>query len=230
MRVAALNDVHGNLPALDAVLRELAFERVDRIVFGGDLAAGPFPRETVEIAGNLPHAEFVRGNADRYMVEVAEGRAEPQGLVDDWAVAQLGPEHLDFLRSFEPAISLDGVLYCHATPHADEPIFTERSPDERVRALLGHVEERTVVVGHTHMQFDRVVDGIRVVNAGSVGLPYGTTNACWALVVDGEPQLRETPYPREAVTASAYEKLEPFLTETSRDEATEFFERQAAAG
>ena len=230
MRVAALCDVHGNLPALEAVLAELRSLDVDRIVCGGDVVAGPYPQDCLDRLRGV-EAVFVRGNADRYLVEMHDGtRVAEGGLIDEWVVTQLEPQHVEFLRSFEPTISLDGVLYCHATPQGDEPIFTERSPDERVRELLGDVEERTVVVGHTHMQFDRVVDGIRVLNAGSVGLPYGTANACWALVVDGEPQLRETPYPREAVSLSPYAKLEPFLTETPREEAIAFFESQAAAG
>jgi len=230
MRVAALYDVHGNLPALHAVLQEVAYDAVDEIVFGGDVAAGPFPRDTLEHAGNMLNARYVRGNADRYIVETFDGDREPQGLVDDWVVAQLEPMHVEFLRSFEPALSLDGVLYCHATPHADEPIFTAITPDERVRELLGEVGERTILCGHTHMQFDRSVDGIRVVNAGSVGFAFGTPNACWALVVDGEPQLRETPYPRELLQYSEYGQLDKFLDPPPAERMLEFYEAQAAAG
>ena len=90
------------------------------------------------------------------------------------------------------------VCFCHATPHADDPIFTRITPTEEVRELLGEIEQRVVVCGHTHMQFDRDVDGIRVVNAGSVGMPYGTTEACWALLDGGDVQLRRTPYDLEA--------------------------------
>jgi putative phosphoesterase len=229
VRVAALNDVHGNLPALQAVLAEMAFERIDLIVFGGDLAAGPFPRETVVYAGNLPNARFVRGNADRYLVEAFDGAVFEGGLVDTWAAAQLEREHRDFLESFEPTVSVDGVLYCHATPQDDETIFTRITPDDRLRALMEGVEERVVVCGHTHVQFDRGVDDLRVVNAGSVGLAYGTPNACWAILDGGEVELRETSYDRELLRLSEYDKVDVFLRETSAEEATAFFESQAAS-
>jgi putative phosphoesterase len=230
VRIAALYDVHGNLPALDAVLAEVDRERVDLLVFGGDVAAGPFPRETIERLVELPGARFVRGNADRVMVEIFDGEREVEGgLIDEWAVGQLERRHRDFLASFEPTVSAGGALFCHATPHDDEPIFTRVSPDERVRALLGEVDERLVVCGHTHMQFDRTVEGIRVVNAGSVGLPYGTTEACWAIVEDGDVELRRTAYDREALRRSGFAKVGDFLEEHSEEEAIEFFEAQAAS-
>jgi putative phosphoesterase len=229
VRVAAVNDVHGNRPALEAVLAELERDPVDLIVFGGDVAAGPFPRETIErLIALQDGARFVRGNADRVMVEIFDGEREPEvGLIDTWAVSELDRRHRDFLASFEPTVTVGDTLFCHATPHDDEPIFTRVSPDDRVRALLGDVEERLVVCGHTHMQFDRTVDGIRVVNAGSVGLPYGTTKACWAIVADGEVELRRTAYDREAVRRSAYAMVDAFLDEHTEEEAIEFFERQA---
>ena len=196
MRLAALCDVHGNLPALDAVLDDLARDPVDAIVFGGDLAAGLLPRETIALARSLENVRFVRGNADRELVEMCDGKREPEseGLADAWTVSQLGRDEREFLASFEPVVVLDGVCFCHATPHDDTPIFTRVTPDDRVRALIGDIDQRVVVCGHTHMQFDRTVDGIRVVNAGSVGMPYGTTDACWALVADGEVELRRTTY------------------------------------
>ena len=165
------------------------------------------------------------------MVEIFDGAPVPEGaLVDEWAVGQLDRSHRDFLASFEPTVRAAGALFCHATPHDDMPIFTRRSSDERVRALLGDVPEPLVVCGHTHMQFERVVDAVRVVNAGSVGLSYGTTDACWAIVEDGEVELRRTPYDRDALRRSAYPKLDAFLEPASEEEAIAFFERHAAAG
>jgi putative phosphoesterase len=229
VRAAALYDVHGNLPALEAVLAEVGRDPPDVIVFGGDVAAGPFPRETIERLLELPGARFVQGNADRVMVEIFDSRRAVEGdLIDKWAVEQLDRRHRDFLASFEPTVTVAGALFCHATPHGDEPIFTRVSPEERVRGLLGEVGECLVVCGHTHMQFDRDVAGIRVVNAGSVGLPYGTTEACWAVVEDGEVELRRTRYDRAALRRSAYAKVDAFLEEHSEQEAIEFFESQAA--
>jgi putative phosphoesterase len=238
--VAALYDVHGNLPALEAVLAEVELEGLDLVVFGGDLAAGLLPRETIEAAMAVPNARFVRGNADRELVEIHDGTRESRSpLVDSWIVAQLERRHRDFLDSFEPTIVADGVLYCHATPDDDEPIFTRVTPEARVLSLLGDVRQRTVLCGHTHMQFDRTVGGIRVVNAGSVGMPYGTTDACWARVDGGEIELRRTPFDLEAAAsrlrASGHEQrdrliAENVLTSPSEDEAIEFFEGQTETG
>lgn len=230
MRVAALYDVHGNLPALEAVLVAVEAAGADLILFGGDVAAGPFPLETIELLRRIGGARFVRGNADRYMVEVFDGVSVPEGgLIDDWAVDQLDREHRDFLASFEPTLRVAGALFCHATPHDDMSIFTRESPDARVRALLGNITDSLVVCGHTHMQFDRTIDGVRIVNAGSVGLPYGTADACWALVEDGDVEFRHSLYDHSGLRRSSYAKLDAFLEEHSEEEAIEFFERQAAA-
>jgi putative phosphoesterase len=236
IRVAALNDVHGNLPALEAVLAEA--RDVDLIVFGGDVAAGMLPRETLDLLMSLENARFVQGNADRAMVEMFDGtrELEPEGVADEWAISQLDRARRDFLSSFEPTVSVDGVLFCHATPHDDETIFTRITPDETVRELLGDVDERVVVCGHTHMQFDRTVDGIRVANAGSVGMPYGTTDACWAVVENGNVELRRTPYDLEAAAerlrASGLKLRDVLIEENvlaspSEDEVIEIFERRA---
>ena len=187
MRVAALCDVHGNLPALEAVLAEVASLEVDRIVCGGDVVAGPFPRECLD---KLVEAEavFVRGNADRESPRAPEGTWE-------WIVGNLDPQSVAFLHELPQAVALGGVLYCHGSPRDDDEILTRDSSDERFRAALEGVEESLVVGGHTHVQFERVVDGIRFVNAGSVGIPYeGKQGAFW-LLVDGESvDFRQTPY------------------------------------
>jgi putative phosphoesterase len=237
VRVAALHDVHGNLPALEAVLADVERARVDQIVFGGDVAAGLLPAETIDRLMELRGARFVQGNADRILVELFDGgEAQEEGLIDEWCAAQLDRRRRDFLASFEPTVVIGDVCFCHATPHADDPIFTRISPDERVRELIGHIDQRLVVCGHTHMQFDRAVDGIRVVNAGSVGMPYGTTDACWALVDGIDVELRRTPYDLEAAAErlrasghSERERLiaENVLTTPSEDRVLGFFESQA---
>lgn len=234
MRVAALHDVHGNLPALEAVLADAERGRVDLIVFGGDVAAGLLPAETIDRLMKLDGVRFVQGNADRILVELFDGgETHEGGLIDEWCAAQLDRRRRDFLASFESTVVIGDVCFCHATPQADDPIFTRITPEDRVRELMGDVDQRVVVCGHTHMQFDRTVDGIRVVNAGSVGMPYGTTDACWALVEGSDVELRRTPYDLEAAAqrlrASGHshrERLiaENVLTSPSEDEATEFFE------
>jgi putative phosphoesterase len=225
MRIAALYDVHGNRPALEAVLAELEHEPVDEVVFGGDLTWGPQPRETLQLVRSVGNASYVRGNADR----------EP----DDWERSCLSEEEIAFLQSQAPTIELDGVLYCHATPRSDDEVVTPATPDERLAEILAGVEQRVVVAGHTHMQQNRMVGEVRFVNAGSVGLPYeGEIAAFWALLVDGEPELRKTPVDRERVVEAfrqsrwprAGEMLDERIVRTAtREEATRVLEGRASA-
>src|SRR5207248_873460 len=193
MNVAALYDVHGNLPALEAVLAELDEVSPDVIVFGGDVAAGGLPRETIDRLRSLEGARFVFGNCERDMLEGVPGP------ITGWASTQLDDDQQEFLRSFEPRVVLDGVLYCHSTPADDMPFVTILTPDEVAAELIGEVEQSTVVIGHSHSQFDRRLGELRLVNAGSVGMPYeDQPGAYWALVADGEPILRRTAYDLEA--------------------------------
>jgi putative phosphoesterase len=193
MRVAVLCDVHGNLPAVEAVLAEVAALEVDTIVCGGDVVAGPFPHECLQRLLDLD-AVFVRGNADRESPRASAGTW-------DWIAGNLDPLSVEFLRELPQAVPLGDVLYCHGSPRDDDEILTRVSPDERFRAALEGVQERLVVGGHTHVQFERVIDGIRFVNAGSVGIPYeGKQGAFWALLDGDDVDLRHTPY---AVGAAA---------------------------
>ncbi|HEX4929801.1 MAG TPA: metallophosphoesterase family protein [Gaiellaceae bacterium] len=222
MRVAVLCDVHGNLPALEAVLAEVASLDVDRIVCGGDVVAGPFPRECLERLLAL-EAVFVRGNGDR--------------TPGDWVAERLDPLTLEFLRELPIAVSVGGVLYCHGSPRSDEEILTRVSPEDRVRAALAGVDERVVVGGHTHVQYDRVVDGVRLVNAGSVGRPYeGRPGAFWALLDGEDVDLRHTPYAVEAaavaVRASGYPAADDvastLVDPEDPDEVSVYFESLAS--
>jgi predicted phosphodiesterase len=198
---------------------------VDEVVFGGDLTWGPQPHETLELVRSIENARFVRGNADR----------EP----DAWERSRLSEQEVAFLQGQPPEIERDGVLYCHATPRSDEEIVTPATPDERLREILAGVEQRVVVAGHTHMQQDRLVGDVRFVNAGSVGLPYeGEIAAFWALLVDGEPELRKTQVDHERVVAAfrqsrwprAAEMLDERIIRTAtREEATKVLEGRARA-
>jgi predicted phosphodiesterase len=203
VRVAALYDVHGNLPALEAVLEEVEREQPDAIVFGGDVIAGPMPRETFErVQGLGDRAHLIRGNADRIVLELRRGeRASGVGFADDWVGEQLTDEQADFLTALPLTVTLDvdglgRTCFCHATPRDDEEIFTERDSDETVTEMLDGTEEKTVVCGHTHMQLDRRVGPWRIVNAGSVGIAYGGLGAHWAML-GPDVDLRKTDYDRE---------------------------------
>jgi predicted phosphodiesterase len=243
MRVAALYDVEGNLPALEVVLAEVERELPDAIVVGGDIVTGPFPRETLDRLRSLEQAYFLRGNADRGVVEVTRGE-RPPGLSDDvvgalaWAGDQLSAEQIDFLAGLPQTLSLDvhglgPVCFCHATPRDDNELFTERTPDDAVAELLSCTADGTVVCGHTHMQFERRVGRWRVVNAGSVGVPWDNgPDPRWAML-GPDVVLRRTPLDQDGVAkrirASGWPGAEEFLADTrSRDEVLELFEQAAA--
>src|SRR6186713_2364781 len=188
MRVAALYDIHGNLPALEAVLAEVEREGVDAIVIGGDIASGPpQPREVVELVRSLPNGHAIRGNADRLRDPELAG---DEGL--GWLLEQLDEEQVEWVASLPFSVVLDDTLYVHATPQDDTTMVTELTTDEKLAGLLAEVGQRRVVAGHTHMQLERRVGETLFVNAGSVGWPYeGVPGAYWALVGD-EVELRRT--------------------------------------
>jgi putative phosphoesterase len=226
LTIPALYDVHGNLPALDAVLADIP-EDVP-IVVGGDVAAGPWPSETLERLQALgDRVHWIRGNADREVWQDARGLAPPE--MTDFVRARLSEEQLDFLRpqpltkTFEVE-GLGRVLFCHATPRNDEEILTRISPDERWAAALEGVDADVVVCGHTHVQFDRRIGGVRLVNAGSVGMPYeNEPGAYWALL-GPDVDLRRTPYVPGDIEATGWPVEMP---SAGPEEATELFERMS---
>jgi len=213
MRVAALYDIHGNLPALEAVLVEVERERVDAIVVGGDIASGPpQPREVVELVRSLPNAHCIRGNADRLRDREHAGE---EGL--EWLLSQLDEERIDWLEGLPFSVVLDDTLYVHSNPKDDTTMVTELTTDEKLAGLLEGVEQRRVVAGHTHMQLERRVGETLFVNAGSVGWPYeGTPGSYWAILDDGV-ELRHTDYDRERtaelVRASGHPRAEEIAAE-----------------
>jgi putative phosphoesterase len=225
MRVAALYDIHGNLPALDAVLQELGREGVDRIVIGGDVIPGPMSRESLERVLDLGvPTEFVRGNGE--VAVLAERAGTPSGVpeafrdVVRWSGQALTRAQADAIAGWPKTVTLrmpalGDVLFCHATPRDENEIFTKLTPDDRLRAILEGLDVALVICGHTHMQFDRTVGGIRVVNAGSVGMPFGAPGADWLLLGPGV-ELRHTVYDldaaAQAVRATSYPKAEDFAS------------------
>jgi putative phosphoesterase len=218
MRVAALADIHGNLPALEAVLAEVRREGVDCVVVCGDVASGPLPAQSIELLRALPNARFVRGNADRELVAEYDGAAS---RAPAWCAAQLSGEQRDFLDRFEATVALEAdglgrLLFCHGSPRSDREIITARTPDERLLEMIGDSEADVVVCGHTHMQFDRRLGARRVVNPGSVGMPYGQTGAHWAVLGVGI-ELRRTVYDLTAsasrIRESAWPEADAFARE-----------------
>jgi putative phosphoesterase len=180
MRVATLYDLHGNLRALEAVLQEIPDEAT--IVVGGDICAGgPHPSETLERLRALgEHVLWLRGNADRELTPGEEGLAPVE--VIEATRAALTNEQIAFLYGLPPTVQISEVLFCHATPRNDVDIFTERTPEEQIAHLFAAVDADVVVCGHTHTQFERTIAGKRVINSGSVGMPYeDAPGAYWTL-------------------------------------------------
>jgi putative phosphoesterase len=247
MKIAAIYDIHGNLPALEAVLREIDQADPDIILVGGDDVLGPMPRATLERLMQLgSRARFIHGNCDRYVVTAFDGlpfdssTSEEAQEVMRWTAQQLDRSHRDFLAALPEHFSayIDGlgeVLFCHGSPRSDEELITSATPEARLRAILTGVKQQIVVCGHTHMQFDRTLDGIRVVNAGSVGMPYGEPGAYW-LLIGPEVVLQRTTYDltqaAEQVRVSGYPQAQDFADENvlkppTQAEAIELFERMA---
>ena len=210
--LALLYDVHGNLPALEAVLADAEANGADRILLGGDLAlAGAWPKETVDRLRELPQeATWIRGNADRWLVDrhdLPDTELMQRAAAD--AVERLGEEAARALASLPEHATLDGVRYCHASPAGDMESFLPQPADGEERLLDG-VEERRVVFGHTHLPFRRVrPGGIELVNPGSVGLPFdGDPRPAYALVRDdGEVEHRRVGYDHERAAAQLRERL-----------------------
>jgi putative phosphoesterase len=237
MRVAALADVHGNAPALAAVLEDVARERPDLVVFCGDLTWGSLPQETLALVRALEiPARFVRGNADRAVGTDLDGRG-------GWMDSMHTSEDLSFLAGFEQTVTVDvdglgRTCFCHGSPRSDEECVTERTPEARVREFAEGVDASTFVTAHTHLQYDRRAAGLRLVNPGSVGLPYGSEpGAYWALL-GPDVDLRRTDYEVEAAIARMRATDDPrvetiaamLLEPPSRDEVIEDAERRVFAG
>lgn len=218
MRVAALYDIHGNMLALEATLREVRDAGVDLVVVGGDVLPGPMPRETLARLMALEIAvRFIHGNGERIVATYLAGgdiSEVPQAhrAVIEWTASQLDDDQRRAITRWPSTFDLDipelgHTLFCHATPRNDSEIFTRVTAQERLAVVFDDVNASVVVCGHTHMQFDRRVGDVRVVNAGSVGMPFGPPGAYWALL-GAEIELRRTGFDleraAEEVRATAY--------------------------
>jgi putative phosphoesterase len=226
MRIAAIYDIHGNLPALEAVLDDVRRAHVDQVVVGGDVVPGPMPRETLACLLDLDlPVQFIQGNGDRVVLAQVAGTESsevPQQFRESirWNAQQLHPEHESLLASWPKTLRIEirelgEVLFCHATPRNDTDIFTGLTPEDRLLPLFEGLDASIVVCGHTHMQFDRTIGGIRVVNAGSVGMPFGDPGAYW-LLLGPDLQLRRTHYDltsaAERIRETKYPQAEDFAT------------------
>jgi len=206
--VAVIADVHGVLPVLEQVLAQPEVRRADRIVVCGDHASGPQPVPVLDLLTSLGNVVLVRGNADRELVDIRRGRPCPYEI-SIWAAGQLSDAHVRLLEGLPHPVTLEingfgPVVFCHGTPRDDEEIVLVDSPMSRWEAAFAGLPEevRTVVCGHTHMPFVRLVNRRTVVNPGSIGMPYGGAGGHWALLRAGEVSLRRVEIDVDAAVAS----------------------------
>jgi predicted phosphodiesterase len=253
MRIAALYDIHGNLPALDAVLAEIALLDVDAIVVGGDVVPGPMMAETVARLRDLREgAYFVMGNGDREVVaafdaapEAADAEETSFSRFTEWAATRLDEADRDFLAGFAPTVRLEvddlgPTLFCHGSPRSDTEMITALTPPERLEAMLADVPESLVVCGHTHHQFALEAAGRRVLNAGSVGMPYQGAAAAFWLLLGPEAEMRRTDYDVDGALDTLRATGAPDVDEVmlrqslvdpvTADEVARYFEDLAARG
>ncbi|GHO64211.1 DeoR family transcriptional regulator [Ktedonobacter sp. SOSP1-52] len=253
MKIAALYDIHGNLPALNAVLEELKEIQPDLIVIGGDSISGPMPGQTLQRLSQLgDQVRFIRGNADREVVMTFDGQPLSRRHLPDlsekgheeihWVAGQLTRSERDFLAALPEQVvfqieNLGRVLFCHATSRNDEELFTPITPKERISIIFSGVEQEIVVCGHTHIQFEQQVGNLRILNAGSVGIPFADRpGAYWLLLSPQGYEFRRTVYDEEAaaqeIRVSEHPQAQEFAEENvlkvrTAAGMTEMFERIA---
>ena len=195
-----LADVHGNATALAAVLAEIEHERPDLIVHCGDLTWGPEPRETLALlepwAGRL---RCVRGNADRRLVELVDDAAVETTPREAWLVEQHGTAGAEVLARFPEQVVVEiaaiGLAhFCHGSPRSDEECITVDTPVERLRDALADIDAALVATAHTHLQYDRVALDLRLINPGSVGMPYEDERGAYWAMLGPDVELRRTEY------------------------------------
>jgi putative phosphoesterase len=226
--VAVLSDIHGVLPALDAILAEPAVEAAERIVLTGDIAAGPLPVHTLDRLRDLGEkVVWVRGNADRELVRLARGGTTTiPDPIAPWAAAQLRPDQVDLLDGLPHPVTLElagfgDVVFCHGTPRDDDEVVLVDTRLGQWEDVLEQLPDQTstVVCGHTHMPYTRLAHRRLIVNPGSVGMPYGRPGAHWALLSQGAVTLRRTAFDIERARAD----IRRLSTYDGVDEWTDYY-------
>jgi predicted phosphodiesterase len=198
--LGVLYDIHGNLPALEVVLGDAASAGVDRWLLGGDYGTpSPWPLETLALLRQLPNATWIRGNGERWLRDPPPDREE---VIEAYRhLVDVPEEEIDWLYGLPGSAELDGILYVHGSPLSDVDSF-HAEPNEDDERLLDGVRNRTVVFGHSHLQFRRPgPDQTTLVNPGSVGMPLdGDRRAAWA-TRNGDFEFRRSEYDVERAAA-----------------------------
>ena len=209
--LALLYDVHGNLPALEAVVADARAQGADHWVLGGDYTLfGPQPEETLALLRTLSPAMWIRGNGERW---TAQPGSAPENAVVPPAIAAcreaLGEATVAELGELPEQGVHEQTRYVHASPISDVRSFFPRPADDEPD-LLDDVSEPRLVFGHTHLPFRRIsaLGGIELVNPGSVGLPFdGDPRAAYALIhPDRRVEHRRLPYDHAASAARMRER------------------------
>jgi predicted phosphodiesterase len=200
---------------------------VDGVIVAGDVLPGPMSSASLDLLGTLDlPVWYLTGNGEREALRAVDGLEltgvpAPHRPPVHWSGKDLRPEQVAFVRNWPGTIEMDvkglgRVLACHATPRSDVEIFTRLTPDDRIAAAFAGVAADLVVCGHTHMAFDRVIAGVRVVNAGSVGMPFGEPGAHWLLLDAEGVHFMHTRYDLNAaatrIRATTYPDAESFAT------------------
>jgi putative phosphoesterase len=208
---ALLYDVHGNLPALEAVLADADAAGADGFVLGGDCALfGAFPTETVERLRGLD-ATWIRGNTDRWLTDDADAPVN-ELVVRSLAYCRdaLGDAICGELASLPATVEIGDAIICHASPLSDMDTFSpDPGPPEVEREMLAGATQEVIVFGHSHLQFERELDGRLLVNPGSVGLPFdGDHRAAYALWGGGRDfELRRVEYDVATYVVEVLERM-----------------------
>jgi len=249
MQIAALYDIHSNLPALDGVLREASDLKVDRIVVGGDVLPGPMPREALERLAELEcPVDYILGNGEVAVLDCLAGRTprapEQYQPTLRWVAGEISSDQVRFISGWPKTlrVTMEGlgeVLFCHGTPRDENEIFTESTPENVLLPIFDSAKAKLVICGHTHMQFERRIGETRVLNAGSGGMPFGEPGADWLLLSPSGIEFRHTSYDlREAaerIRGTKYPQSEEFaarsiLQPPSREEMLRVFARAEIKG
>lgn len=228
MRIACLFDIHGNLPALNSVLSELSHLNIDKIIIGGDIVSGPMPKKTMEALFQInDRIVWIGGNGDDDVLNIISNKpfnknlSEHGRIVSDWVANQLGTEYEKFLKDLPIKYNLympeyGQICFCHATPKSKEEIFTPATDEINIMKLFENLEYNTIICGHTHIQFDLIINSIRILNAGSVGMPFGGhQGADWILMTPERIIFKNTQYDylkaKEILMKTEYPNIESFV-------------------
>jgi len=196
MRIALVSDIHGNLPALEAVLDDITRLKPDRIVCLGDVAAfGPQPRQVLARLREMSPA-IVMGNTDAWLLDpkphpIRDENSQRVTEIELWAAEQLTDDDRAFIRNFQPTITLplgaDADLLCyHGSPRSFHDAIHATTPEEELELMFAGHQALVLAGGHTHEQFLRRYHTSYLINPGSVGLPFerlpdgGARNPAWA--------------------------------------------------